>query len=217
MKITCISDLHGELPELPGGDLLIVAGDLTASDKLSQYLQFFMWMSQQDYKFKVLIGGNHDNEIQNRAVQFDPNFGITYLCDSGCEFEGLKIWGSPWTSQFPGINPHCCAFTMPFGCDTEDHLDDKWQMIPNDTDILITHSPPYGIFDETDREESVGSRSLIVRLAEIKPKLHVFGHIHEEGGKILHVPWSTTGTTFVNASLMDSDYDMTNKPVEIEL
>lgn len=156
MKITCIGCLHGYGPKLPGGDLLIVTGDLTARDSENEDALFDYWLNEQLYKKKVVIGGNHDNVLAEGRLKLQF---CDYLCDSGTEFEGLKIWGTPWTSSFKGINPKCTAFIMPFGCDTEQHLKYKWDLIPDDTDILITHSPPFGIYDKTDTGILAGSQS----------------------------------------------------------
>ncbi len=220
MKIDCIADLHGEFPFLEGGDLLIVAGDLTVSDTQEQMDRFDSWLSSQDYKKKIFIAGNHDNSLQKEVPRKYMACAVErfeYLCDSGCEFEGLKIWGSPWTSHFVGINPHCCAFTSPDWIDSEDFLFGKWEIIPKDTDILITHSPPFGILDRTSRGQNVGSKSLLCRVADIKPQLHVFGHIHEEGGEVVHVDWSRDGSVFANASILNADYDPVHAPITVYL
>lgn len=229
MIIDCIADLHGYYPKLEGGDLLIVAGDWTTSDKPHEVLEFGLWINNQKYKRKIVIAGNHDNMIQETPRIFEglPNFVLTYLCDSGTEFEGLKIWGSPWTKTFPGMNPHCKAFT----CDTEEELAEKWALIPEDTDILITHGPPYGIMDAVHREvfcgerdECVGSESLLGKVFRIRPKLHVFGHIHEGYGRYNHTPregssenLGITPVTFVNCSHVNERYKPVNKPVRVVL
>ena len=221
MIIDCISDLHGFYPELEGGDLLIVAGDLTARDTYVEYKKFFEWIYSQKYSKKILISGNHDNFLMKtaenshlrRLAGYDKDdIEFEYLCDSGTEFEGLKIWGSPWTKTFEGINPKCKAFT----CDTDEELGEKWNLIPDDTDIVITHTPPYGIFDETKRKELVGSKSLLLRIAEIKPLIHCFGHIHEQGGKQLVLLWKN-GTCFINCSNVNERYKPVNKPIRIDL
>lgn len=218
MKIDCISDLHGYYPKLEGGDLLIVAGDLTARDEPEEYIYFRNWLSEQNYKKKIVIAGNHDGNLQ-----LDYMFGSTpfleiaeYLCDSGTEFEGLKIWGSPWTAQFPGINPKCCAFTVNFGCDTEYWLDEYWKLIPDDTDILITHSPPHGVLDKC-LNGNVGSKTLLEAIERIKLKLHIFGHIHECGGSKLLYKHEGPNTWCVNASIVNERYEHVNKPIRIEL
>jgi Icc-related predicted phosphoesterase len=210
MIIDCIADLHGHYPELDGGDLLIVAGDLTASDRFRQLYDFGAWMMKQNYNKKVVIAGNHDNQLL-RDNPFDQVLNdFYYLCDSGMEFEGLKIWGSPWTIKFKGMNPHCMAFTI----DTEEELAEKWALIPDDVDILVTHSPPFTIHDSTVSGKQVGSTSLLAELlTRIKPKLHVFGHLHESYGQC--EMWERT--QFVNASFVNEYYQAVNWAVRVIL
>ena len=216
MIIDCISDLHGAFPQLDGGDLLIVAGDLTACDTFKEQGVFAGWLSMQNYTKKIFISGNHDNTLLGIKPYDFVSDNISYLCDTGTEFEGLKIWGSPWSLWFHGINPHCKAFTG-----KEKDLQKKWRIIPADTDILISHSPPYGILDSiTPRlceigDLNVGSVSLrnLVTSVGMLPnlKLHVFGHIHEHGGKMV----DTCIVKFVNASIMNEYYEPVNKPVRV--
>jgi Icc-related predicted phosphoesterase len=209
MIIDCISDLHGEYPELEGGDLLIVAGDLTASDTQSQHKEFFEWLDSQEYDAKVYIAGNHDNYYQkNEAKKQVYPSGIVYLEDQRAEFEGLKIWGSPWTHSFPGMNPHCMAFTKPPG-----QLKDYWDLIPDNIDILITHGPPYRILDQNKYGQLCGCQDLRNKVLGLQRlKLHVFGHIHEGHGRTF-----TVHSSFVNASLMNGDYEFVNKPIRVIL
>lgn len=210
MIIDCISDLHGEPPELEGGDMLIVSGDLTASDKTLQYSEFMMWLEAQKYRKKILVAGNHDTKIQD-GIEFDfLELGIDYLQDSGIVFEGYRIWGSPWTKLFMGQNSECMAF----GLDLDIQMKDKWKLIPADTQILITHSPARGVLDSTRNRKRVGCVELanaIVKLPDLK--LHVFGHIHEGYGQIR----SQQGHLSVNASIMNADYECVNKPIRIIL
>jgi Icc-related predicted phosphoesterase len=216
MKIDCISDLHGEFPTLQGGDMLIVAGDLVGHSTREAYIYFDEWIGNQDYRFKVVIAGNHDTFI--KGFEFK---NCTYLEDSGCEFEGLKIWGSPWTAWFHGINPRCKAFTK----HSDDSLAKKWAMIPKDTNILITHMPPKCMFDKIsrakeDEDPHVGSSSLrnVVSSTEYKNlKLCVWGHIHEEGGQAGGQIMDGYRRQFVNASILDGDYVKVNDGVRIEL
>lgn len=237
MIIDCISDLHGFFPKLEGGDLLIVAGDLTTSDTLGQHGDFKKWLYEQDYRKKIVIAGNHDNHfvgLPSNPYIFSSYNSKTgeqlsyaeYLCDSGTEFEGLKVWGSPWTKTFEGMNPACKAFTL----DTEE-LSEKWALIPNDTDILITHSPPYGILDQVyymdydkDQAEHAGSTSLLKRCYGsngIFPRLHIFGHIHENGGKMTEIGgqlWpSPHPCVLINASHVNERYKPVNKPIRVIL
>jgi Icc-related predicted phosphoesterase len=222
MIIDCISDLHGAYPHLEGGDLLIVGGDLTSRDSVQEHLEFAIWLANQDYKKIILIAGNHDNHLKRWLPMKIDN--LDYLCDSGCEFEGLKIWGSPWTKTFPNMNPHCKAFTV----ETDEEIAEKWALFPDDIDILITHSPLHGILDQLKRYngmfwhkedgyESCGSVSLRNMVLDgnkfKKLKLHVFGHIHECGGHSLKLPL----IEFVNASIMNEHYEPINKPVRVIL
>ena len=221
ISVTAISDLHGFYPKLEGGDLLIIAGDLTARDLTREYDEFDDWLKAQNYRKKVFIAGNHDNSwVKEKPRKFNMYWGshteekFEYLCDSGTEFEGLKIWGSPWTAWFHGINPHCKAFTKR----NDAALDKKWTLIPKDTDILITHSPPHGILDICeDGQTLAGSVSLRNRILckETLPnlKLHVFGHIHEMGGRSIDF----VNLRCVNASIVNEHYRHVNKPVRIEL
>lgn len=213
MIIDCISDLHGYYPELEGGDLLIVAGDLTSKDSDNCWNNFYHWLHKQQeiYRKIILIAGNHDNNICEQYLMIELK--THYLRDSVTEFEGFKIWGSPWTKTFPGMNPKCKAFTV----DTEEELEEKWRLIPEDVDILITHSPPFGIFDKSIRKENCGSKTLRNNILSSerfpKLKLHVFGHIHEEGGKTL----DNSLCKFVNASCVNERYEPVNEPVRIIL
>ncbi len=224
MKIDCISDLHGYFPSLDGGDLLIVAGDLTGRDTIDQWGDFFEWLSRQRYTKKIFIAGNHDGLLEHCDPRVKAkevcgvdfiNHGIEYLQDSGTEFNGYKIWGSPWTSWFEGLNPNCAAFTKK----TEYELYQQWKLIPRDTDILITHNPPHGILDtvrdyHTRKEKNIGSLTLLQGLEEIQPKLHVFGHIHEHGGKtVLLKGWmGDKNTQCMNVAWCNEMYEPTNKP-----
>lgn len=227
MIIDCISDLHGHYPKLEGGDLLIVAGDLTARDLPNEYLVFNEWLKEQEYKKKIVVSGNHDNCLQSGiTVWINPSLNrpmlpiygtdVTYLCDSGIEFEGLKIWGSPWTHRFQGINPKCAAFTL-----SSDELENKMEEIAyDDIDILVTHCPPFGILDGVERTdfdghrtiEYTGSRQLAHGLRSSAVKLHVFGHIHEHGGK----KEISYDTICVNASIVNERYEPVNKPVRVQ-
>lgn len=213
IQITCLSDLHGSFPKFEGGDLLIVAGDLTASDQIYQYAQFFEWLARQNYRKKVIIGGNHDGLFTVCDVKEEARMlcgmgadNFEYLCDSGCEFEGLKIWGAPWTPVF---------FDWHFMLKRE-QLAEKWSLIPDDTNILITHGPPFGILDQVSprKHYRCGCEELALRLKELHElKLHVFGHIHGGHG----VKDVKSGPIYVNAAYMDEQYNPTNKPVRIEL
>lgn len=215
MKVDCIADLHGFYPELEGGDLLIVAGDLTARDQPEEYSGFLTWLMNQPYQKKIYIGGNHDNLLLDAIPKkhySDEKECFEYLCDSETEFEGLKIWGSPWTKTFPGINPKCKAFTV----DNEDELIKKFEKIPQDVDILITHSPAFYILDETANGRHVGSMYLYNWFSYVgRPKLHVCGHIHEAYGQKELFRTYTGMVKHVNCSIVNEYYKQVNKPVSV--
>lgn len=209
MDITAIADLHGHYPKLPGGDLLIIAGDMTKNDTVENWLEFYGWMENQLYDKIVYIGGNHDNLLQKE--QYDSS--AVYLEDSGITYKGLKIWGSPWSLRFDGINPKCCAFTK----HSDNTLAKKWDLIPDDIDILITHIPPYGILDNIFDGGHVGSHSLRRNVLSANRftnlKVHIFGHIHEGGGQILPSPLCK----FINASHVNEMYEPVNPAIRIEI
>ncbi len=213
--ITCISDLHGFLPSLPGGDLLLIAGDLTAQDTLDDYERFKQWLNNLAYRCKIVIGGNHDGLLDcdyqegllelGKAVIEGGSIGIHYLCDSGFEFEGVKIWGSPYTPTYLDW-----YFMRSRGKSIKKH----WDLIPSDTDILVTHGPPYGIFDETDDKQHVGCQDLLEQVQKrIKPRIHCFGHIHEGGNCKKEI----AGTTYINCSYVDKNYRPVNPPIVVNL
>lgn len=194
---------------------MLLGGDYTARDKSDEWIKFGLWLSRQEYKKKVLIAGNHDKMVESCPSLIDVPIW-DYLCDSGTEFEGLKIWGSPWIKSFQGMNPKCKAFTL----DTEEELAEKWKLIPNDTDILITHCPPYGTLDNIGspgKMECVGSKTLLMKVETLSNiKLHMFGHIHESYG-IDSPRWDDSDYKRVNASHVNERYDPVNEPIRIIL
>lgn len=214
MKIDCISDLHGYKPELEGGDLLLVAGDLMAHSTQKDFNEFCEWIKQQNYECKVVIAGNHDGLLVDYPYRYIGD--AHYLCDSGIEYNGLKIWGTPWTKTFHGMNPLCMAFT----CSTETLLREKFQHIPKDTNILITHTPSYGCLDMvrdriTGQERHEGSTALSkYENWDEGLLLHVFGHIHEGYGE-----YKESNLIFrthsVNGSIMNKYYIPENKPIRV--
>jgi len=208
MKLVLISDTHGKHNQLnlPKGEMLIHAGDVSSRGTKEQVLEFIEWFSSQDYKYKIFIAGNHDffleKENKENIDSIIPS-NINYLNDSGIEIEGIKIWGSPVQPWF---------YDWAFNRERGEEINKHWELIPEDTDILITHGPPFGILDETLRGERVGCVDLLNKVNLVKPKLHVFGHIHEDYGVE-----EKGETTYVNASVVNLHYEMQNKAVEIEI
>lgn len=227
MKIDCISDLHGFFPILKGGDLLIISGDLTARDTEEEHALFIKWANEQDYRKIVFISGNHDFYLEKESERIlkDACGKIEYLCDSETSFEGLNIWGTPWSLSFEGQNEQCMAFCK----DTENELREIWKDIPSDIDILITHCPPFGILDHRTKRHAIrssfhflhcnsGSIALKETVFLIQPKLHCFGHIHQSYGKITQNDTQfNIRTIFVNASQVTEFYEPDNEPITVEL
>jgi Icc-related predicted phosphoesterase len=210
MKIVCISDTHNcnEKINVPDGDILIHAGDATTVGNFEQIQEFGTWFGSLPHKHKIFIAGNHDwlFETNNSFARTLLSSNITYLQDSAVEIEGFKIYGSPWQPRF---------FDWAFNLNRGAELAEKWKLIPNDTDILITHGPPNGILDEVERQywtENTGCEELRKRVEIVKPKLHVFGHIHCGYGEK-----EEFGVKFVNASTCDERYQPTQLPIVVEI
>lgn len=222
MIIDCISDLHGYFPQLTSGDILILAGDYTKTHTDEEFDDFYDWLSCQAYMHKIVIAGNHDSNIFEDHINSITN--CHYLEDSGIVIDDVKIWGSPWSLTFDGINPLCTHFTG-----TEEILKDKYDLIPDDCDILITHGPPQGILDgvKITKKDSidamkVGSYSLRAKIKKLTQlKYNIFGHIHEEYGRYEElIQNNEIGTKdhylkYINSSYVNEKYEPVNKVVRI--
>lgn len=209
MRITFISDTHTKHRQLdlPGGDLLIHAGDIMNSGYSAYEIQdFCKWFEAQDYDVCAFIAGNHDRMFENeseKVAEIVNSYGVNYMQDSGFEYvyfpnEMVKIYGSPWQPEF-----YHWAFNLP-RCGEE--LAKVWEDIPEDTEILVTHGPPQGHLDISGppyNEGDLGCEILRVRVDKIKPKIHVFGHIHGSYGYKFH-----EGTHFINAAVLGENYKM---------
>jgi Icc-related predicted phosphoesterase len=216
-RITFISDTHTKHEKLTGfltgGDMLIHAGDLTSRGYITEIENFMKWYDNiNNYDTKVFIAGNHDFGFQDDNQKLRGLLTgyktIDYLEDElmmvGEDYDNMiKIWGSPWQPEF-----HNWAFNLPRG----EKIKEKWDMIPVDTDILITHGPPIGKLDYVPYDNiNVGCEELMKRVSEIKPKIHVFGHIHEGHGYVFD------GTThYINAANLNGRYEFRNKPLTID-
>lgn len=225
IKICALGCLHGHLPEIPTGNLLIITGDLTRNHGAEEFFDFFDWFIEQPYDKKVLIGGNHDTYLPGcfsrkdilgyglgECLGIHEDCDFEYLENSGTEYKGLKIWGSPNSLLFDGINPRCTAFAT-----DEEGLSMWYKDIPEDTDILITHTPPYSILDLCDHYRSCGSRALLNRVRKVAPSHHFFSHIHECGGKSEIHRFPKGDTRFHNVSVMNERYEHVNKPLYLEI
>lgn len=197
MKIVCISDthdLHNQL-QVPDGDMLIHAGDITSVGGDKAILDFNQWLGQLPHKYKIVIAGNHDYCFESEPVKYKSFLtNAIYLNNESVEIEHLKIWGSPHSPISPKFGDDG-AFTMMPG----QEMRKCWQAIPIDTDILITHCPPFGILDTNELGTNEGCKDLTdIVQNKIKPRLHIFGHIHWAYGQI-----QVSQTHYVNASAVD--------------
>lgn len=204
MRVVTISDTHNDPPlahTMPEGDVLVHAGDATFRGSIRELTKFNAWLMSLPYKHKIFVPGNHDLDFDARPADtrkiFDPSIHI--LIEQSVEIDGVVFWGSPMTPEFGDW-----AFGFP---DWEGEL--IWATMPDKVDVVITHGPPLNILDLTARGEAVGCPKLRDRIRQVKPKLHVFGHIHECGGQ----SWtSAEGTKHVNAAYMDERYDPAHNP-----
>jgi hypothetical protein len=238
-RITHISDTHNKHNQLngllPGGDLLIHSGDISSLGRKSEVERFVKWFNDIDnYTNKVFIAGNHDMtfdreillrdklahfegrteydtecaegkpEWLNELLAVELNPGVWYLENSDVIIDGLKIWGSPITPSF--------GYGWAFNKDRGYDINEVWNTIPMDTDIVITHGPIYGYCDRTSRGGlNVGCADLYHRLNEVKPQLHFSGHIHEAYG-YRQTDW---GYAF-NGCNCDLSYLVNNKPMTFD-
>lgn len=222
VRIACISDTHNhhkKIKDLPKADIIVCTGDISSRGYDHELQAFCKWFGSLNYKHKVLTCGNHDIGAENQARLFrqmcEQN-GIVYLNDTGKVLEGLLFWGSPVTPRFG----HGWAFNR----DVEDNrtesekanyapykpIQQHWNIIPAGVDVLLTHGPPEGILDVTYYDKkSVGCPKLFNKVQELEPKLHVFGHIHEQYGRV-----KLGKTEYINASICTLQYDPDN-PVQV--
>ena len=209
MKIVFISDTHGQhrkLKNLPEADMIIHGGDLSKMGRDHEVQDFINWFSKLNYTYRIFIAGNHDFHLEDFSQEFIQKKlpqNCYFLCNSGIEIEGVKIWGSPVTPTF---------FNWAFNVDRGIPIQKYWKMIPSDTNILVTHGPVKGMLDRTTSNINAGCEDLLNTVNKVQPKFHLFGHIHEAYGKE-----KVNETTFVNGSLLDEKYEMVHLPVEINI
>lgn len=210
MIIVALSDTHGNhhSVDIPPGDVIIHCGDITHKSNLSEVTDFIKWFGRLDFQHKILVAGNHDRFIEKRKPEFFElidEYQIEYLENSLVRINGFAVFGSPFTLNYAGIG----AFT---------YYDDPearriWRNIPEKVDILVTHAPPRGFRDFSIAEnDNSGCKALREKVLSVKPRFHIFGHIHESYG-IEHYE----GLVFINASLTNGSEEIVNKPVVFEI
>jgi Icc-related predicted phosphoesterase len=202
VTIVAISDTHGlhQSLEIPKGDILVHAGDITKQGTLREVEEFNDFLGSLPHSEKIVIAGNHDFccERDRQACEKALTNGV-YLQDEGVTIQGIHFYGSPWQPWF-----YDWAFNLQRGPE----IKAKWDLIPEDTDVLITHGPPLGRGDRTVLGQQVGCEDLLDTVERIRPRVHIFGHIHEAFGTS-----SNEHTTFINASSCNFGYEPVNPPV----
>ncbi|XP_076351323.1 UPF0046 protein T07D4.2-like isoform X3 [Tachypleus tridentatus] len=234
VRFVCMSDTHSLTSHLkfpiPPGDVFIHAGDFTRCGLINEIKEFNKFLGKLPHKYKVVTAGNHeltfdpstsDIEMVQRHISVlalaqrggskssekEPRDLLTnciYLEDSEVDIYGLKIYGTPWQPEFFNW-----AFNLPRG----EACLAKWKKIPTDVDVLVTHSPPIGHGDFCVTGVRAGCVELLSTVqTRVKPKYHVFGHIHEGYGI------TTDGQTiFINCSTCNSSYEPTNLPIIFDI
>ena len=197
MRILHLSDTHNchhRLRDFPEADVVVHSGDFCMVGTEQEAIDFMNWFCDLPYRQKIFICGNHDACLYGANIEgLDSN--VHYLCNSGIEIEGIKFYG---ISMF-----------------TEDCISDRqnrnYSNIPIDTDVLITHSPAFGILYFDDNIH-YGSKELLTRLSALNLRAHLFGHIHANHGI------TTIGNTiFSNGAIMNTDYTHLLKPIRLEI
>lgn len=213
-RFVCVSDTHqSHMDDLPEGEFLLFGGDMCEMRApISQVEEFARWFGGFPHKHKIAIAGNHDEAFEehpDRARDLLATAGITYLENSGITLDGVRFWGSPHTPWYARRFSH-------FSLQEEDELVEAWAKIPSDTQVLITHTPPYGILDQVamvDRVRYSGCSVLKKRLTDLSDlRLHLFGHIHESYGHVIR-----QGIHYVNATHRNMYYLPENGPISVDV
>lgn len=197
MRILHLSDTHGShrrLRNLPEADVAVHSGDFTMNGSEAEAIDFINWFCDLPYPHKIFICGNHDQCLYGASID-GLNSNVHFLCNSGVEIEGVKFYGVPM------FMTDCVS----------NRQNEYYAKIPANTDVVITHQPPFGILDFDDNIH-YGSEALLTSLVRINPSIHLFGHIHKQHGVT-----SNGTTTFSNGSIIASDYSHLQIPNIIDL
>jgi len=210
LKIVCTSDTHNKHRHLsvPDGDVLVVAGDISDTGRKEKLEEFNEWLGELPHKYKLVVSGNHDLLYEFDHGSMDNVLtNATYLENSEVTIEGLRIWGVPWKALHFGkknnIEPELVGKT-------------KWDLVPDGIDILITHIPPHGIRDTKPGGRQLGSEPLLEALKRVKPRYHIFGHVHDQYGWHTET-WDQHEIIFVNAAAIIDFGNALNPPLVFEI
>tara|TARA_Y100000389_G_scaffold8670_1_gene8217 strand:- start:3937 stop:4743 length:807 start_codon:yes stop_codon:yes gene_type:complete len=223
-------------------DILCFTGDCSSKGNPKKVEDFMEWFSNQPAKKKVMIAGNHDfffdidyrnkqlrhnndkspqEEVEEMLSKFPD---IHYLNDSGVKLFGLNIWGSPVQPKFGNwvfnrnrntIVNGDGSISKYNGKPISNEIKNHWDMIPNNTDVLLTHGPPFKHGDLLAHKSrrigecpNVGCVDLSIAIERVKPKIVAFGHIHEGYGKVK----GSDGIIYINSSSLNEEYSPVNAP-----
>jgi len=202
VRLVLLSDTHGNHRnvQVPEGDLLIHAGDFTwLSRSMREVSDFNRWLGELPHRHKIVVPGNHEFFLESDPSKRSMLSKALVLIDEAIEIDGLRIWGSPVTPLYGG------AFGMSSAADRKR----LYANIPDDLDVLITHGPPFGILDMMPNcSLHTGCRELFDAVIRVKPKVHVFGHLHGA-----HGIFQTKNTIYVNAALCGPHVEIDDGPV----
>lgn len=205
MKLVLISDTHDlqHKVSIPDGDVFVHAGDLTMIGDVESTQKAIDWLDGQPHEHVVFIAGNHDYAFE-RGSRLDLK-RLAYLENSSVTIHGVKFYGSPVQPWF---------MSWAFNVHRGKPIKQFWDKIPEDTDVLITHGPPWGVLDQSipGKTDHLGCEELAKRMDAIKPKVHVWGHIHGSHGKV-----SLGDCSSYNASVVNEAYKVVNEPFVVEI
>jgi predicted phosphohydrolase len=206
MRIVAVADthtFHADLGELPPGDVFVHAGDLCRGGRLNELRMAAAWVRSLPHRHKVVVAGNHDWCFVREPAEARAALGesVIYLEDSEVVLDGVRFWGSPWQPEFNGW-----AFNLPRG----EALARKWALIPAGIDVLITHGPPRGVGDWSGDMVRAGCEDLSAAVRRVRPLLHLFGHIHQDGGC-----WRHDGVCFANVTTWEGERGATVLDVDV--
>ena len=212
MKIVGIADTHGMhrdmVHAIPACDVLVHAGDLCKYGTITEIIDFATWLVTLPAKHIVVVAGNHDGPFQKDRHLAESELLISehihYLRDEAITIDEVKFYGSPWQPEFCNW-----YFNLPRNGEA---LEACWEQIPDDTDVLITHGPPHGILDANFHGIPCGCEKMLPRVMDVKPKIHIFGHIHLSCGTT-----EVEGIKFVNGSIANEQYEVSHKPIVVDV
>ena len=194
MRIVAVADTHLFTSDLvvPEGDVFLHAGDLCRGGDLDELREAAAWIAALPHRHKIIVAGNHDWCFVHDPAAARALLGeMHYLEDAELVLDGIRFYGSPWQPEF-----NDWAFNLPRG----EAIAAVWRKIPAGLDVLITHGPPEGLGDRSPVGGRAGCADLRRRIAEVQPRLHLFGHIHQDGGV-----WHEGATVFANVTTWECE------------